>query len=397
MRRALLTIVLVASVLQAGCRSDNSQPFVSGERLNRGLVLVLTGIEGRSRFNEGICRGLDAGGVKCAIELVDWTSQIPGAFLFNLRAEFRNRQRAEEIAQRIERYRMLFPRRPVVLVGQSGGGAIAVWTAEALSPEQKVDGIILLAAALSPEYLLDIALSNSERGIVNFYSYRDVVFLAAGTSLAGTMDGVHGSSAGRVGFDIPREPPQPSLYRKLYQIPWTEDMEQTGNPGLHVTSGSAAFVHRYVAPLVLAREWSREGIQTVVQGHPASQPGPETPLANGARRPIHPASRPGVPSRPSSPSAAIAGVPDAPPPAWPAPPLEPYSRTAHSKAPALTPPSQTATRPSPGVRVIYVEPESQPSRLPRPTTMPSNGDKPPLSVPPAPKTLPASSADGKEA
>jgi len=253
----------VSLVSLAGC--GNSQPYVSELRLQRGLVIVLPGIEGRSLFNEAICRGLDEGGVDWAIELYDWTSHVPLGFLINLRSERRNRGRAAAIAERIVRYQRNYPDRSVVLVGQSGGGAIAVWTCEAMLSDGKIDGVIILAAALSPEYPLATSLGNCRRGIVNFYSSGDVVLLWAGTIISGTMDGEHTSSAGRVGFTVPPAAFRPAGYDRLFQVPWRREMARRGNLGGHLTSGAAEFVAAYVSPLVLTPRWDADVIAGILE------------------------------------------------------------------------------------------------------------------------------------
>ena len=206
---------MVLTVSLGGC---NSQPYRTAERLERGLVIVLTGIEGRSAINEDIMKGLDAGGVDWAIELYDWTA--PLVPLYNLRAEAHNRQKAKVLARRIARYRWDYPRRAIVLIGQSGGGAMAIWTAEALLGGQEIDGIVLLAAALSPDYHLEFALERTKRGIVSFHSSRDWMFLGLGTIIYGTMDGEHTASAGQVGFALPEDKPSRQGYEKLFQVAW---------------------------------------------------------------------------------------------------------------------------------------------------------------------------------
>ncbi len=263
MRRRCLILVLVLAGA-GGCAQP--QPYVTLERLDRGLVIVLTGIEGRSSINEDICHGLNDGGVNWAIELEDWTYRVPWAYLANLRAEPRNRKKAEDIAHRIVRYQMAHPGRPVTLVGQSGGGAIAVWIAESMPPGRSVDGIILLAASLSPNYLLDMALLNSGRGIVSFHSAKDWVLLGAGTFITGTMDGRHSSSAGHVGFNVPLSESRPRLYQKLFQIAWHEEMERAGHTGGHLTSAARPFVARYVSPLVRRSDWDDTAIRMLLVG-----------------------------------------------------------------------------------------------------------------------------------
>ncbi|MFW6066020.1 MAG: hypothetical protein ACOC9S_04305 [Planctomycetota bacterium] len=260
---AVLFVTVLVAML-SGC--GPSQPYVTSSRLERGLVIVLPGIEGRSVLNEAICKGLDDGGVNAAIELHDWTA--PLGPLYNLRAERRNRKAAEEIAQRIVRYQMSYPHRPVLLVGQSGGGAMAVWTIEALPPGTRIEAAVLLSASLSPKYMLDTALERSRRGMVNFYSHRDWFLLGVGTTLTGTMDGEHTSSAGRTGFEVPGMLSRPACYRKLYQVPWEEQMAETGHTGGHLTVSAARFIATYVAPFINKSNWSEEFVEDVLSREP---------------------------------------------------------------------------------------------------------------------------------
>ncbi|MCK5113975.1 MAG: hypothetical protein KAR11_04360, partial [Phycisphaerae bacterium] len=186
-----LCLLAVMAAMFGGC---NSQPFVNPERLERGLVVVLPGIEGRGILNAAICRGLNDGGVSCAIELYDWTSSLGP--LYNLRAEEHNLRKAKELARHLLRYQLDYPDRPILIVGHSGGGAMGVWAAEAMEDNRKIDGLILLNTSLSPDYDLSKALDRTQRGVVNIYSPRDWLLLGWGTSVHGTMDGKHQASAG---------------------------------------------------------------------------------------------------------------------------------------------------------------------------------------------------------
>jgi pimeloyl-ACP methyl ester carboxylesterase len=271
--RSTAIAMLLGTLLAGGCASgkyvkSDDQPYLTPERTERGWVLVFTGIEGRSGFNEGIVDGLDKGGVNYAIEIVDWTPS--GSAIFNLEAQGRNRRTAGEWAERITEYQMTYPGRPVILVGQSGGGAMVAWVAEAMQGRgQKVRGVVMLAATLSSGYDLDTALAASQQGIVNFYSDRDVFSL--GTYVFRTMDGQFGRVAGRTGFDVPTKG---GAYERLYQVPWTPEMGQgTGNVGLHMTSGSKDFVARYVAPLVRAAHWDQNFVGQLVHGSMSKEPG----------------------------------------------------------------------------------------------------------------------------
>jgi len=261
MRRSLLGLLWATAAVSVGCQH---QPFLTPERLARGLVVVLPGVEGRGPLNEAVCRGLNAGGVDWGIDLQDWTS--PLGPLYNLRAELHNRQKANRIAMRIAEYKFAHPDNPVVIVGQSGGGAVALWVAEAMPEGQEIDGLVVLSPAISPGYTVDFALSKTRRGVVSFFSEKDWFFLGVGTTLAGTMDGEHTSSAGRVGFVLPATRVRPKEYDRLYQVAWHEQMAAAGHTGGHLAGSAEGFVQHYVAPFVLARRWDEEVVSSVLSG-----------------------------------------------------------------------------------------------------------------------------------
>jgi len=282
--------VLLSAAL-AGC--GNSQPYISAVRLERGLVIVLPGIEGRGPLNEAICRGLGEGGVNLAIELRDWTAPLAGP-LYNLRAQDRNRRKALEIANRIRDYQSMYPDRPVVLVGHSGGGAMAIWIAENLPHGHTIDGIITISPAISPIYFLQRSLTKCTRGLVNFYSPGDWIMLGVGTTVYGTMDGEHSSSAGRVGFKVPSAGGAPRCYEKLFQIAHSERMSESGYFGGHFSSAAAEFVAVYVAPFVRSGAWNDRLVARVVNrewidGDQQPLPRPEptsAPAGSSSRAPL---------------------------------------------------------------------------------------------------------------
>lgn len=281
-----LCVVVLGLSACGGCQWNPmnlfSKPPKYGD-MEKGLVIVLPGIEGRSSLNEDICQGLHDGGVPFAIQLYDWTSMWGP--LYTQRAEGRNRDQAAEIALKIVRYKRAYPKRPVFLIGQSGGGAMAIWTAEALPPGYSVDGVILMAASLSPGYPLDIALAKTRQGVISYYSSRDWVLLGIGTTVVGTMDGEHTSSAGKTGFEVPGAGGvHPSVYGKLFQIPWQPQMASTGYRGTHLSSGAGRFVASYVAPFLETTKWDDDVVARVLRGDSvaagkASQPssGTHTP------------------------------------------------------------------------------------------------------------------------
>jgi hypothetical protein len=223
---------------------------IQRERLDRGYVVVLPGVCGSGCVERGIVEGIRRANVDAAIELYDWTDGRGGRS-HNLQAEADNRAQAQEIARRIALYQHYCPGRPVHLVGYSGGGAMVVFTLEALPAGCDVTSATLLGAVLSPQYDLSAALPRSRRGIRNFHSPLDAGALMVSTLILGTMDGHRTWSAGAVGFEPP--PNQTAEQRALYdarliQRPYNARMLQVGHIGGHYGWASPWFVARWVAP-----------------------------------------------------------------------------------------------------------------------------------------------------
>lgn len=148
---------------------DRCFQTVNEDRLDRGLVLILPGIEGRSFFNVAILHGLADGGLEYALEVFDWTTGNKFAALYHLRGWRRNLRVANQLAERIVKYQAEYPGRPVWIVGHSGGGAMALLTAKALPENRRLTGIILLAPAISPRFDISQILGKVERGIWSFH------------------------------------------------------------------------------------------------------------------------------------------------------------------------------------------------------------------------------------
>ncbi|TWT42372.1 Alpha/beta hydrolase family protein [Phycisphaerae bacterium RAS1] len=242
--------------LLSGC-ANVSREVYTPPREEYGLILILPGIEGKSVWNRDLAHGLDDGGVASAIEVHDWTTGLPGGFMFNLTDYERNREQATRVARRILEFRDRHPGRPVHLIGHSGGGGIAIMALEALPPGRQIDAAILLAPALSPEYDLTIALRRTRHGVHNFYSKNDVSFLKLGTSLFGSIDREYGASAGAVGFRLPGGAP-PDTHRiysaRLHQVAWDSRLAKFGASGSHVGWASARFAREYLAALIRHNE-----------------------------------------------------------------------------------------------------------------------------------------------
>lgn len=254
-RRALAALAcLAAAVLIGGCGETRTR-FTTDERMDRGVVYILPGIEGEGMLNHELREGLDQAGLPYALPIHNWGRPIPVAgVVLNQVDILGNRLAAQELAKKVVKYQDAHPGAPVFLVGHSGGGGIAVMAAEALPEGRQVDGLILLNVSLDANYDLTKALAHTRRGIANFWSPGDVAFLVVGTTVMGNVDGARGPAAGAIGFQRTAEL-GPQL-AKLYQVRWHESMSNVGHTGGHFSATNQDFARRWVAPWILAKSWT---------------------------------------------------------------------------------------------------------------------------------------------
>ncbi len=247
-------LCLLAATVLAGCTGISPSEFTTEDRLDRGIVILLPGIEGEGPASYAVRRGLADGRVDVALPIYRWGVPVPLAGLvWNQVDSSRARRVAGDVAEEIVAYRKRYPGRPVHLVGHSGGGAIAVFTAEQLPPDQPIDGIVLLSPSLSSEYDLSLALSRTHKGIVHFWSPDDISLLVVGTTIFGNLDGVHGPAAGARSFTATDG--LAGLSSKLHQVRWHEQMAAAGHNGGHMGPTKSPFVSEWVAPWILAERW----------------------------------------------------------------------------------------------------------------------------------------------
>jgi hypothetical protein len=157
--------------------------------------------------------------------------------------------RADELAGMILQFKEAEPDRPVYVVAKSGGVGLALLAADRLPPET-LERMVLISAAVSPEFDLRPALRATRGAIVSFWSRMDVVILGLGTWKFGTVDRVRGPGAGRTGF---RPPPDlddegRELYRRLVEIHWHPRMILQGYFGFHSGNSLPGFIAFEVAP-----------------------------------------------------------------------------------------------------------------------------------------------------
>jgi pimeloyl-ACP methyl ester carboxylesterase len=257
-------------MLQAGCatsardRMDRDEQFVNPDRMNKGLVIILPGIEGESSANRDVRKGLEEAGVPFALAIYRWGFPVPGiGMLVNQTDTAGNRRAAVELAQGIVRYQTRHPGCPVFLVGHSAGGGVAVFTLEALAdiPDARpVRGAILLSSSISADYPLDRALKMTQCGIVNGYNPQDTALLGTGTAIMGNVDGGHGDSAGRTGFQ--------GSNPKLFQFKASVESGDLGDP--HFVLTEADRVAKHAPRWILTESWPPPGSSL-------GGPGPTTP------------------------------------------------------------------------------------------------------------------------
>ena len=281
MHRISLLILILGLPLIVGCNGEDAAMYTTVDRLANGMVVILPGIEGESEFNHDIRRGLDYGGIDCALPIYSWGRPIPGVgMLLNQMDFLGNRLAGVRIAKMIEEYQQGHPGMPVYVVGHSGGGGIAVFTAEAMPEGKQLDGLVLLSASIWSGYDLTKALKHCRSGIVNFYNEADVGLLGIATTIMSNVDGMRGPSAGLIGFAKPTEndPEEKRLaYTKLYEIPVTAGM--TGGDDPHAAATRPGFVSVYVVPWVASTAWPA-GLATPAAKSNSTSPEPAKALAH---------------------------------------------------------------------------------------------------------------------
>jgi pimeloyl-ACP methyl ester carboxylesterase len=247
-RRLCLAVLLPLAV---GCFQPET---ITPEQLDRGYILLLPGVENTKISAAGICRGLRDAGDDRAIDFDQWGYR-PFGSLRNLTAYELNRQRAARLARKVADYRAGHPDQPITVIGFSGGGAIALFTAEALPKEVVVDQVVLLGAAISPGYDVGPTLAHCRRGLINGYSAGDWLLGGWATETFGTMDRKRTSTAGRLGFQSAAG--QLLVREGLKQVAWTPRWRKLGHDGGH--------------PGWLARVWVREVLAKLIKAD-ASEP-----------------------------------------------------------------------------------------------------------------------------
>ena len=218
--------------------SNTPNVGICGRSGQTGRVLVLPGIMNVKFHLAWFKRMIRRAYPFYEVEVQRWGT--PFGSIANLQAYERNRRTAEELARQIGKYRETHPGAMIHLVGYSGGGGLAVMVAEALEAPASIHRLILVAAAISPQYpLADKVLPKVREFAVNYASRYDVQ-IRQGTTFFGNMDGVKQPGAGGVGFSL--------QHPKLIQVHWRKEMLRYLHLGNHWGYLSPLWQRRYLLP-----------------------------------------------------------------------------------------------------------------------------------------------------
>lgn len=235
--RLLLTLLVVGSPAVCGrvdaapCVDSTSERCIDSQaapaRADRspGRILVLPGVY-NTRFQlSGFVERAEARLPGFDVEVRRWgTPLLP---LANLRAHERNVATAAALAAEIAEWRAAHPADPFYLVGYSGGGGMATLITAALPSGVKIDRLILVAPAISPDFpIVESVLPHVSEFAANFASDRDLQ-VGWGTTRFGTIDRKQTASAGAVGFDESNE--------RLLEYQWRPAEVAYGHYGNHLS------------------------------------------------------------------------------------------------------------------------------------------------------------------
>jgi hypothetical protein len=239
-----LSLVCLLAAFAGGCAVERPiDPLDPKPRL-----IHLPGIAGDNPFERSYLSALQTGGLDVDTELYDWTQRT--FWITNLQAYTANRASARGLASYLERLYRDDPGRPILLSCDSGGAGPLIWALEALPEDVQVEGVLLLAPALSADYDLTSALRRVRKSAYVFWSPGDGFVLDLGTRVFGTIDGKRVGAAGHRGFATPADADL-EQYAKLVQVKYEPAWWGAyGHPGDHVGAMTVRFASGYLAPLL---------------------------------------------------------------------------------------------------------------------------------------------------
>ena len=253
---ALVLVCAAATAADGPVRHfDCGSPPVVVPSQAEGRVLILPGV-GNTRFHlAGFVAATEAQLPRFEVEVRPWG--VPFMTIHNLRAHERNEATAAAIAAEIAEWRGTHPDAPFYLVGYSGGGGMATLVTAALPDGARIDRLVLVAPAISPDYPLGTeVLPHVREYAVNYASERDLQ-VGWGTRTFGTIDRKNTASAGSTGFT--------TEYERLLEYRWSHADAPFGHAGNHLAYLSARWqaakllpvLDPSVGPEALRARWAR--------------------------------------------------------------------------------------------------------------------------------------------
>ncbi len=213
-----IAFVLLAALAPAAVRAD--EPPAA----KPGVLFVVGGVGGVDPLQHWSQVVLPLAGVPHEVRVFEWTHG-KCHMLRDLQDRRYLLDRSAELAALVRAAVAEDPSRPIYLMGHSAGAALILETAAQLPPAT-LERMILLEAAVSPDYDLRPALRATRGPIVSFYSPGDVFMLHFGTTMFGTVDRYYEDAAGLVGFHVPDDLDEEGrrLYSRLVQSGWKPGM-----------------------------------------------------------------------------------------------------------------------------------------------------------------------------
>lgn len=266
-RRIVQTSTFVSALfLLGGCSQLQGD---RAEREQRGFVFYCDGSGGGSvlkNYSTGIKKGLLDAGYEGSGEMFPWNTGL-GVTADHTSSESYKRGKARQLASQIAEYESKHPGAPVTLMGLSAGTAVAVFALEELPRGVDVENVILLSPSIGADYDLGRALRHVKGKMYVFTSTKDAVLTYLVRNV-GTADRRESEPAGIYGFRRPRSASRDAMsdYAKVVHIQWRQEFARYGDLGGHTDVVNAAFVQKFIAPLVMtapSREEAPAGVRLV--------------------------------------------------------------------------------------------------------------------------------------
>jgi len=180
-----------------------------------------------------------------------WQFGLPGEIWTDLCWRSRNLRKAAEFADVLADFHLREPAATIHILAFSGGAGIALWGCERLAGRAPIETMVLACPAISPGYNLATALG-AVRRCYALVSHRDTGILGVGTTVFGTVDRLHCSSAGRTGFSMSPDlsDDDREVYDRLGEIHWTPELRSLGHRGGHTGWAQVAFLREHVLAML---------------------------------------------------------------------------------------------------------------------------------------------------